>query len=551
MSFLSLFCFLCYLQQEALTPRPPCIGEFFNELCEYKEDKSLLEVQSQLAPTMVSNSGGSSIDHGFYDMQSSSSNSGSGSSSCSSSQYNSSHYHSISTLSCRVNLANSKQIVLMKDPETGYSVATSVTDRCDVPSENDNTQPLLIMNGNYGIAEEEEEDEDSEGYVNPNDVEPGTVGVSRIILKGNVYSKPSTRHRYQSSQSDTSTVLTSLSDQGFGSADSDPDSRQVSPTETTSPLFPELLPSKLDMLNEHVDTNDNADYFGLDEIESICSSRASSRYRSSNGEDFPYRLPSITQYRRKSKSSNKSSDSEGDIFSGYMSMATKEEGDNDYGYVSKDHEGGAREGDETAYVSNQENVNAMSTYDMSEFGSEAHPPVNKTMGTEPFSHSSSGDILSGENSQSPICISIPKTSSPSSSGSSPCPSVASSPNSIVSEMPSVLADRQILIARDFEEEGVPSDLICAGPAFHPDSSDDHPGEGECGGKKEGYVSHVEATKMSAIQSRRLPETIKSKESPPGSSCQIHTEDSHSQKAPLRDILFTDPVSGYVSNAVFT
>ena len=621
---------------------------------------------------MVSNSGGSSVDHGFYDMQSSSSNSGSGSSSCSSSQYNSSHYHSISTLSCSVNLTGNKQIVLMKDPETGYSVATSVTDKCDVPSESDITQPLLIMNGNYGIAEEEEEDEDSEGYVNPNDVEPGTVGVSRIILKGNVYSKPSTRHRYQSSQSDTSTVLTSLSDQGFGSADSDPDSRQVSPTETTSPLFPELLPSKLDMLTEHVDTNDNADYFGLDEIESICSSMASSRYRSSNGEDFPYRLPSVTQYRRKSKSSNKSSGSESDIFSGYMSMATKEEGDNDYGYVAKERESGAREGDETAYVSNREKVNAISTYDMSEFGSEAHPPVNKTMRTEPFSNSSSGDILSGENSQSPICISIPKTSCPSSTESTPCSSVASSPNSIVSEMPSVLADRQnliardfeeegvsspnsivsempsvladrqnliardfeeegvsspnsivsempsvladkqiliardfeeegvsspnsivsempsvladrqnliardfeeegvsspnsivsempsvladkqILIARDFEEKGVPSDLIRACPAFHPDSSDDHPGEGECGGgKKDGYVSHVEATKMSAIQSRRLPETIKSKKTPPGSSCRLHTEDNHPKKGSLRDILFTDPVSGYVSNAVFT
>ncbi|XP_030853032.1 uncharacterized protein LOC115919021 [Strongylocentrotus purpuratus] len=545
------------MKQEALTPRPPCTGEFFNELCEYKEDKSLLEDQSQLAPTMVSNSGGSSVDHGFYDMQSSSSNSGSGSSSCSSSQYNSSHYHSISTLSCSVNLTGNKQIVLMKDPETGYSIATSVTDKCDVPSENDNTQPLLIMNGNYGIAEEEEEeDEDSEGYVNPNDVEPGTVGVSRIILKGNVYNKPSTRHRYQSSQSDTSTVLTSLSDQGFGSADSDPDSRQVSPTETTSPLFPELLPSKQDIMDSNVDTNDNADYFGLDEIESICSSMASSRYRSSNGEDFPYRLPSVTQYRRKSKSSNKSSGSESDIFSGYMSMATKEESDNDYGYVSKDRESGAREGDETAYVSNQEKVNAISTYDMSEFGSEAHPPVNKTMRTEPFSNSSSGDIIRGENRQSPICITIPKTSSPSSSGSSPCPSVASSPNSIVSEMPSVLADRQILMARDFEEEGIPSDLIRAGPALHPDSSDDHPGEGECGGKKDGYVSHVEATKMSAtkmsvIQSRRLPETIKSKETPPGSSSRLHTVDNHPKKASLRDILFTDPVSGYVSNAVFT
>ncbi|XP_054751868.2 uncharacterized protein LOC129257543 [Lytechinus pictus] len=524
------------MKKEALTPRPPCSSEYFNEIHEFKEDKSLLEDHPQRSPTMVSNSGGSSVDHGFYDMQSSSSNSGSGTSSCSSSQFNSSNYHDVSTLGCRVKLTSNKQVLLMKDPETGYSVATPAA-KCGITPEKESMEQLLINNGNYDIEEADEEDEDSYGYVNPNDVEPGTVGVSRLILKGNVYDQPTKRIRFQSSQSDTPTVLTSSSDQGFGSADSDPDSRQVSPTETTSPMFTEFIPSNLDMLHAHVDLKDRTDYFGLDEIESICSSMASSRYRSSNGDNFPYNLP---QYRRKSKSSNKSFGSESDIFSGYMCMSTKEESDTDYGYVSKDQYGCAQRGDEITFLPVQEQTSAMSTYDASDFYSESDSTVNERMKTVLVFDTSPVDILSEVSRLRSTCIKIPNPSCPSSTTSSPCTSVASSPNSSVSEVPSDDADRQIILARDVEE----------------DSSNDQHRKGGCVFKNGHYVSHEEASEMSAIHCGSInPETI-SKEIPPGSSpCRVSKEDNPPMRQPQRqnvcEILVTDPVSGYVRNAVFS
>ena len=200
------------------------------------------------------------------------------SSSCPS-QYTSSSYHSISTIKCAVNLNNQPGLVLVRDPNTGYSHAVPITTDDHSASDPATSAPVLSPFNDY---------EGSYGYVDLNDPEVGSPsGESTDVV---TYDRPTngrprsgSRYRCESGQSETTTV----SDQGFGSADSDPDSRQVSPTETKSPSFPSFPPvSEIGAkLNQ-----EGSEYLCMDELESICSYTTTGRRWSPNSGVIPYQL---------------------------------------------------------------------------------------------------------------------------------------------------------------------------------------------------------------------------------------------------------------------
>ncbi|XP_071495509.1 uncharacterized protein [Diadema antillarum] len=493
------------MKHETLKPKASRPAEFFDEIRKYPSDKTVSDKEPLDKPSTVTNSGGSSVDHGFYDMQSSSGGSGS--------QYvcNSSQYNPVSTIRCNAPLCDPKINASVTSNDAGYSVP------CPFARLDSGGKPLLRRCDDYEV--------DSHGYINPNEVE--AVVMSRQTSDESDCEQPPHANlmsivsvNADSDQSKMPTALALHSDQGFGSADSDGDSRQASPTVMIPQSFLDLRQTmrETEKLTVAPGKECRAECFSSPDREgSPCSARLNCKGWSPHYDDV--RLPATSHGRRKSASSSKSSGCESDGFPGYMLMATMEETNIDYGYVVHDPTVAASEPDvekrEEGRNAHEGDRKHRMTYDIEDVNEHESigydDPVMNSRDDSVFSEHPCGASSTVEGDMQRTAgskwISISQPSS-----SSPCSSTASSPMSVNS--------------LSFMDGESPEVFLDTAP------SQDH----GCLPLKwsSGYVSHHEVFEMCK------PPDVRGKSDEPDYNCIQYSQ-----------IKFLDPELGYVSNVVFS